>query len=317
MLLNGGNCSQSYGVQKYMPDKYSCTDVARGGVPTTKGAAVYVVVTALKDPSIVYTSQYVAVGDTFPVNHNGQPFAADQNITIYSSNQIGPDTMLQTTHYQSSCSQNLYLLDRFGAVQILAWTNGAQGVVSVYANATVTVQVTVPSDIAGSSLSFSSFYAVTNFGVFNFTDNVAGRSLVPGASVQVSFDITLDMTQPRRYTILVEIVGVTNTGKGCQGSAFYNFNAGVESPSFPSISPVLGSSNGVKKLPPNKKGKVIPVKVPPPGKLPPGKMPLPGIVPPPGKDPPLFKTGPPSPGFLPPIPSATGKDNGATQHHRS
>jgi hypothetical protein len=247
MLLNGGDCNQSYSVQLFQPDKFSCTDVVEGGVPTEEGTDVFVVVYALNDPSIVYTYEYVPVGSTFQVNDGEQRFEADQNVTIYSSDQIGYDTMLQTLNFHTSCSQDLFLKDRFGAVQVVEWVNEEQGVVSSFANASFDVSVTIPMDITGSTLTLESFFAVTNFGVYNFTDDVIGQVVVPGASVQVTFDVTFDLTQPRRYTILAEIEGTTDEGSVCTGTAFYNFTTGVDLPdTFPSDAPAV-SPGGASK----------------------------------------------------------------------
>jgi hypothetical protein len=245
MLLNGGDCSQSYSVQVFQPDKFSCTDVVPGGVPTTEGTEVFVVVFALSDPSIVYTYDYVPVGSTFLVNDNDEIFETDQNVTIYSSDKIGYDTMLQTINYHSSCSQDLFLKDRFGAVQLVEWINEEQGVVSSFANATFDVSVTVPIDITGSGLTLTSMFAVTNVGVFNFTDEVSGQTIDAGDSVEVSYDATLDLSTEQRYTILAEITGTTDAGTTCRGTAFYNFTAGVTLPdTFPSDAPALAPSDG-------------------------------------------------------------------------
>jgi len=56
MLYNGGDCSQSFTVQD--PDKFGCTDIG-AGPPTVDGDTSYIVVTAVKDPSIVYHSDPV------------------------------------------------------------------------------------------------------------------------------------------------------------------------------------------------------------------------------------------------------------------
>jgi hypothetical protein len=141
----------------------------------------------------------------------------------------------------------LFLKDRFGAVQVVEWVNEEQGVVSSFANASFDVSVTIPMDITGSTLTLESFFAVTNFGVYNFTDDVIGQVVVPGASVQVTFDVTFDLTQPRRYTILAEIEGTTDEGSVCTGTAFYNFTTGVDLPdTFPSDAPAV-SPGGASK----------------------------------------------------------------------
>jgi hypothetical protein len=179
---------------------------------TIEGATSYIEVTALKDESIVYFAGDVAVGDIFTLEDGGERFEADQKVRIFDS-QGG--TLLQDTFYHSSCSQNLDLKNRFGAVQIVGWFNEEQGEVSCFANATFDMAITIPVTITGETITLSSFVIISTFGTYNLTDEYAGTVLEPGDTIETAIQVTLDLTVRRRYTFLATIVGETDEGVEC------------------------------------------------------------------------------------------------------
>jgi hypothetical protein len=245
-LYNGGDCSQSYTVMG--SDKFGCTDIG-SGPPTQEGVESYIVVTALDDTSIVYHAGNVPVGSIYYLSDNGQRFVADQNITIYAS-EGGP--MLQTLYYHSSCSQNLFLLDVFGASQLVEWINEEQGLVSVFANASFDLAITIPFTIVGTELTVTELFSITTFGVYNLTDEVYGMRLQPGSTITADFQVTIDLSTPQTYTFLTTIAGVTDLGVECRGVDFYNFTAGVPlNPGVPTVGPPgsapVASKTGGKK----------------------------------------------------------------------
>jgi hypothetical protein len=232
MLYNGGDCSQSYNIQD--ADKFGCTDFA-GGPPTEDGVESYIVVTDLKGEGIVYHAANVPVGSVYYLNDNGERFVADQSIMIYDREG---GTLLQDVYYHSSCSQNLFLKDRFGASQLVEWINEEQGLVSCFANASFDLAITIPFTITGSELTVTELFSITTFGVYNLTDEVYGTVLQPGATITADFQVTIDLATPRVYTFLTTIAGVTDLGVECRGVDFYNFTAGVPlNPGVPTISP--------------------------------------------------------------------------------
>jgi hypothetical protein len=235
MLLNGGDCSQSFTPQLGQTDKYSCLDSVSGGVPTSPGSQVYVVVSALNDTSIIYTSEYVGVGSTFQVTDGVQKIQAALNVTFYSSNLLSAATQIQSLKFETTCSQNLFLKDRFGAVELVGLVNQEQGVLSTTASVSFDVSATVPSNLTESGITVTSFIAETSFGTFNFTDQFSGQSVAPGASIHASFNITLDLSISRRYAVTSSISGLTPTGQIYQGAGSYEFAAGNALP--PAVTP--------------------------------------------------------------------------------
>jgi hypothetical protein len=165
------------------------------------------------------------------------------NITIYSTNVTEPQFQLQNLRYHSSCSSNLFLKDRFGASQLVEWENLVQGVITCFATSVFTFELTIPIDIVGDEITLMSAVSVTNFGIFNLTDEVAGVVLTPGATLSLEFDVELDLTTRRRYTGLTTITGVTDLGVECRGIDFFSFLAGNELPAtFPSLAPTTSPS---------------------------------------------------------------------------
>jgi hypothetical protein len=240
MLYNGGDCSQTFTPQVQEPDKFSCTDIG-AGPPTIDGEQSYIVVTAVKDPSVVYHADFVEVGTIYYLSDNGERFVADQFIDIYSDSSMAEGTLLQAVQYHSSCSQNLFLKDRFGASQLVEWYNEEQGLISCFANATFDLSVTIPIDIQGDTLTLTSLVSITSWGVFNLTDDVFGQVVQPGDTIEASFTVTLDLTQVRTYELLTEIIGVTDQGVECRGVDFYSFTAGTDLDNLPA--PIPGADS--------------------------------------------------------------------------
>lgn len=228
MLYTGGTCSQSATSQLSRPDWFSCVDVG-SGPPTEEGTASYIVVTAKNDPTIVYYRGYVAVGDKYDLYDGGQLFVADQNITIYSSDEVGPDTMLQTLVYHCSCTQNLLMNDQFGASRVIGWENDVQGAVSSTATFSFVLSVSVGATAASpvilekliSTLTYGPTMDVDFLETFNLTDQVEGFDLPQGNTLTATFDATLDITERGMYGILTTVSGEGVDGFDCADLHFY------------------------------------------------------------------------------------------------
>jgi hypothetical protein len=247
MLYNGGDCSQSFNVQGEQ-GLFECFDIGDG--PPVEGPLgsepkfSYIKVVSLKDSGVIYHEDWVEVGQNYDLTlPEGQTkVEANMNITIYSTNVTQPQFQLQNLRYHSSCSSNLFLKDRFGASQLVEWEND-QGIITCFATSVFTFELTIPIDIVGDEITLTSAISVTNFGIFNLTDEVAGMVLTPGATLSLEFNVDLDLTERRRYTGLTTITGVTDLGVECRGIDFFSFLAGNELPdTFPSLAPTSAPS---------------------------------------------------------------------------
>ncbi len=244
MLYRGGDCNQSDNRQFL---KFTCVDTALGPPSDTDGSQAYVVVTDAKGKGITYHSDWVTVGENYFLTtpSDEERFEADQIIYVYSSNNTGSNTLLQQVQYHSSCSSNLELNNRFGASQLVEYTNPVQGLVSIYAASNFTFNITIPIDVDGDAATLESVTALANFGgpnfspnFFDLSDQVAGQVLQPGSSVTINIPTNLDLTKRRRYTLLTNAVALANpSGQRCTGSDFLSFLAGNPAETAPTRPP--------------------------------------------------------------------------------
>ena len=113
----GGDCSQSNNFQNRQ--KFTCTDL-NGGLPTAPGTLSYIEVFSTKNAKEEFFSGTVAVGEKYTLNEDKSfdKLAADMTVMIYD---FEGGTLLQQTDIHLSCSQALFLFDRFGASQVTEW----------------------------------------------------------------------------------------------------------------------------------------------------------------------------------------------------
>lgn len=237
-LYNGGDCSQSFNVQE-AAGKFFCTDQG-DGPPTERGEKSFILVTDL-DGDIIFHNAWVEVGSLFTLSDGGNNFPADQLITIFNSDDTSSaNNIVQSVQYHSSCSQNLFLKDRFGAVQLVIWVNEDQGTVSCFANQTFDLDITVPIDIEGGPATLESLTVASNVDpfFFNLTDKIAGTVADAGDSIQVSIAIPIDLTIKKTYNLLITLTATTAGGQFCTATELTSFTAGYPLPPiFPTFSP--------------------------------------------------------------------------------
>ena len=240
--FNGGACPQSANAQIGTP-LFFCEDF-QGGAPTAAGTQSYILAQDINGDGIIYHAAFVGVGEEFSMRDNivpGRNVQANMNVTIYSSDQIGFNTMLQTMIYHSSCSSNLFLKDRFGSIQLVLFANDAQGLVSCFYNATFQFSI---SSTGSFGTTLISLVSATNLGQFNLTDRVNGLMLAPGETFTVNETVVIDLTVRQQYTAISTIEGVSPDGTICSAFDTLQFVAGnpipagipTSAPSVPSVS---------------------------------------------------------------------------------
>jgi hypothetical protein len=243
---NGGDCSGGYNVQ---PDTfYQCQDFGVG--PPRQASAISYIIAFERGGGEEYFSAFVGVNEEFKLLAE-EKFSANMNITVYDPGNstdvaeiLRPDNMIQTVIYHSSCSQNLFLKDRFGSVQLVEFTNVDQGRVSCFQNVSLIVSVDIPVTVDGvaelTALTIVTNQGQADQGIFDLSELVAGKSLTPGQPCQFQESFAIDLTSRRRLTALTTVVGRTNQGQGCFGTDFYEFEVGNPLPPiFPTIAPTL------------------------------------------------------------------------------
>lgn len=237
---NGGDCSGSFNIQ---PDTlFQCFDY-NGGPPREDGALSWIEAFELGGGE-VYFDGLATVGETITLLAEIK-FAANMNFTIYNPGTSTDGTtiktaanIVQTVIYHSSCSSNLFLKDRFGSVQLVEFTNYLQGVVSCFANATLTLAIGAPITVSGTDATLTQLTVIGNAGVFDFTDQVAGMVVGPNSPFTFVQQIKLDLTVRQKYSFLSTIAAVTDDGTACFGTDFIEFTAGNPLPPiFPTLAP--------------------------------------------------------------------------------
>jgi hypothetical protein len=102
-----------------------------------------------------------------------------------------------------------------------------------FADILFTIDITVPSDLDGTSVSLETLIALTNFlsGQLDLSSLISGRTVAPGGTEQITIPRTIDLTVRKVYTMLVTSTAETNPGGDiCSGTAFTSFVAGKPSP---------------------------------------------------------------------------------------
>jgi len=226
--FNGGDCGQSFNIQE--ADQFECTDFL-GGPPTT--GASYLYVTAQKDPSVVYFSGFVNAGDNFPLTPPpGDNIEADSTVQIFNGLppiEGGTGTLLQQSDWHTSCSQNIFLKDRFGGIQLVLFINDL-GVTSCFVD--VNFGFFITNEGASGDAVVTDFTTNINGETFDLLPSLPGP-VPPNGSMSVSLPYLIDMTVRQLYTVSSFIGGVTTDGQDtCQDEGNLAFIAGN-----PSIAP--------------------------------------------------------------------------------
>ena len=231
MLFNGGDCSQSFNIQE--ADKFDCED--RNGGPALSGQ-YYIHVAPRKDPSgDVYFSGLANVGDVFPMcpgfpSCSGARFEADSTVWVFPTNvasdpNFNPITnpnYVQLVNYHTSCSQNLFLKDKYGSTQLVIFFNDSQGLVSCFI--TATFSITLTNEGASSADEIILFTNTVNGNTTDLTSAVS--EIRPGEIIIITTQILIDMTVRQNYIVTTDFVGATDEGLQCSDSFTFQFTAG-------------------------------------------------------------------------------------------
>jgi len=114
----GHACAQS---SNFQPDKFTCTGKSIIADANRKGA--YLVFSEKEknnnNAGIVLFQGWVKTGNKFEFDNGGDKFPADMDVNIYSGDD--KKFLLQSVRFHSSCSQNLFINDSFGAVELFGF----------------------------------------------------------------------------------------------------------------------------------------------------------------------------------------------------
>mmetsp|Transcript_14906 Transcript_14906/g.43022 ORF Transcript_14906/g.43022 Transcript_14906/m.43022 type:complete len:1243 (+) Transcript_14906:414-4142(+) len=225
--FNGGDCEQSFNIQE--ADKFTCTDFS-GGAPT-EGSA-WLTVTSVKDESDVYFDGEVRVGDLFTMfasNTNKGKFDADSFFYVYSDST--KENLIQLSSVHTSCSQNLFLKDKFGSVQLLIFENEF-GLFTCFVGATYSY--TLSNEAAANAGAIVEFTSTTNGVSDDCLDDLPAPGVIPpDTTIVVDKEILIDMTVRQTYDTTVFVRAETPGGATCSDTATLSFTSG--NPNLPSF----------------------------------------------------------------------------------
>jgi len=237
---NGGGCAQSDNLQPRQ--KFSCTDSGLGA-PTTEGTQSYITAVP-RGGTDLYFAGPVAVGEKYTLNQDMvfDKLSADMTITIFDSEG---GNVLQLVDLHLSCSQPLFLFDKFGASQVTEWIETSGRVVSDrqadVETGTIEVKLDTSTDIV-KPVRLLEMTVLTNTqdAPIDYTSQVAGMILGPGDVIELpGFQIDIDLSARTRYTFFTTIIGETIDGTNmCNGFSFLECTIGFNLlPVFPTMVP--------------------------------------------------------------------------------
>jgi len=237
---NGGDCSQSDNLQPRQ--KFTCTD-GNGGPPIARGTQNYIIAFPTGGDDLYFAGP-VAIGEKYTLNENKlfDKLSADMTIQIFD---FEGGNLLQQDDVHLSCSQPLFLFDKFGANQVTEWIETSGRVVSDkqtdVQTGTIEVKLDTSSDII-KPVRLLEMTVLTNTQdePIDYTSQVAGRVLEPGAVIELEgFGIDIELTERTRYTFFTTLIGETLDGTNqCNGFDFLECTIGFNlNPIFPTMVP--------------------------------------------------------------------------------
>ena len=237
---NGGGCAQSDNLQPRL--KFSCAD-GNGGPPNVTGTQNYIRAFPTGG-SDIYFAGPVAVGEKYTLNENKafDKLSAEMTVQIFDSEG---GNLLQNVAMHLSCSQPLFLFDKFGASQVTEWIETSGRVVSDkqadVQTGTIEVKLDASTDdVKPVRLLEMTVLTNTQDEPIDYTPQVAGVVLEPGETIELEgFGVDIELTERTRYTFFTTIIGETLDGTNqCNGFDFLECTIGFNlNPVFPTDVP--------------------------------------------------------------------------------
>jgi len=222
--FNGGDCSQSDNLKDRQ--NFTCVDHVTGGPSAIDGTPYYITV----GPRIggdAYFADTVPVSGNYTLNSGMslEVLATDMTIQVFESEG---GELMQSTDLHLSCSQQLFLFDKFGSSQVIRWTEPSGRVVDDSASDIGTRSTTFRFEIIPDSFGpvrLKEFSIISNAldTPFDYTSFVNGTVLNLGESPPdfpgLSMDI--DYNTRTKYTFFGTIIAESLDGSTqCSGSDF-------------------------------------------------------------------------------------------------
>lgn len=239
---NGGSCAQSDNLQPRQ--KFQCDDPDPGKVPPLLQGTTSFITAVPTGGNDLYFAGTVPVNGKYTLNADKtfDKLSADMTIEIFD---FEGGTLLQRVNLHLSCSQPLFLFDKFGASQVTEWIETDGRVVSDkqtdVQTGTIEVKLDSSSEIV-KPVRLLEMTVLTNTmdEPIDYTDQVAGVVLEPGQTIELpGFGIDIELSERTRYTFFTTLIGETLDGTNqCNGFSFLECTIGFNlNPVFPTEVP--------------------------------------------------------------------------------
>jgi hypothetical protein len=209
------NCSINFNIQ---PASLSgCEDFA-----SSLPQRAYITMTDLDDANHIVFSGFVNAGENFEASATdsfGNRFPENVEVSVFDPQDLTdpqeitqPENVMQTLFFDSSCSRNLFLNDRFGTLQVVEFVS-LSGIASNFINATLQLVIDIPSFDGDSVELLSSLIHTNRFGTLDLASEITGMVFRDGDGfVSAPIPIVVDSSVPGRYEFRIEIYGRTING---------------------------------------------------------------------------------------------------------
>jgi hypothetical protein len=227
LLYHGGVCSQTDHAKVL---GIVCKDGVSASPLTADGDQSYIVVTDAHDKGTIYHDGWVNVGANFVLDDGADvPMTQGFAVNIYDD-ESKANLLQQVSYSRPLCSSDLELGNRFGASQIVEYTNRIQGKISMFASATysATLNVTIALTGAKTTASIESLSILTSFaGYLDFTDILTSSVVTRLTPAMVSLPVEVDLLQRLRNTVLIQVSAGRNDQVGvCSDTIYRTFVTG-------------------------------------------------------------------------------------------
>eukprot|EP00980_Cylindrotheca_fusiformis_P023987 scaffold11292_cov116-Cylindrotheca_fusiformis.AAC.1 len=223
------NCTKEVVAEADWPNQVTCEDF-NGGPPaiTQFGTTSWIRATPA-DADDIYFEGAVKVGSTFNATATNTTTVAgniDLFIYEYDSDNDGPGALLQQVLFHSSCSQELFLADTFGANQLVEFESSS-ALVSLFRSQrfSFTLDLAMESNATELVLSTANVVVLSE----DFLEpqlesfNVSGVTIPPSFSTQANFTIVPE----ENHTAIASVGGVID-GSRCNALTTFSFSCGHE-----------------------------------------------------------------------------------------
>jgi hypothetical protein len=173
--------------------------------PTAVGDQSYIIVTDAQNKGTIYHRGWVKVGSSFVLD-DGADVPMSQGFTVKIYDDKSKANLLQKVSYSRPlCSSDFEFGNRFGASQIIEYTNDKQGKITLSAAGpeySATLEVTIALTGGKAKASIKKISSLTSFnGFIDWTDVLATPDITKNSPIILVFPVEVDLFERRRHTV--------------------------------------------------------------------------------------------------------------------